>query len=477
MPSYHALRGEYEQLWGMMQIRPERLASIRIRAADILQPHRRQRYETVQSHTEIPWIVIACLHSLEADLSFRGHLHNGDPLTARTVRVPAGRPRTSSPPFSWEDSAVDALERKRTSEISDWSVPECLFYFERYNGWGYRNGGGRNTTPQSRSPYLWSFTTHYERGKFIRDHVFDINAVSRQMGAAALLRVLMEMVGQQPADNVGVMNPTRHGRPMLRRGNRGEDVAELQMLLRDAGLSPGSVDGIFGGKTEAAVRVFQQARSLEVDGIVGPQTWDTLLPEERPSDTSRGAVGTVGGGAGATSVPSNLRQAVLNFAVQEASKRRRHAPGNDIDRLVLDPLRPILKQLGHLGQNEDDSFFNWCASWVTYICRSQGIKIPNRYKTFWASVAKVDAWRDMAMDLDAWFRVGTRIPLPGDIVVYNWDDDSDIDHIGILKELHPAQRMLVACEGNRDNREVVIERSLCDVEGFIDVEQLSARLV
>lgn len=265
MPSYSELRSEYEQLWDTMEVRLEHLASVRMRAADILQSHRRQRYETVQSQTEVPWMVIARIHYLEADTSFRGHLHNGDPLTARTVRVPVGRPRISAPPFSWEDSAVDAIEMKQASEISSWSIPECLFCFERYNGWGYRNGDGCHTTPASRSPYVWSFTTLYQRGKYIRDHVFDGNAVSGQMGVAAILRVLVEMVGQQPADSVGVRNPTQHDRPILRRGSRGEHVAELQMLLRDAGLSPGSVDGIFGGKTEDAVHEFQEASGLQVE--------------------------------------------------------------------------------------------------------------------------------------------------------------------------------------------------------------------
>jgi len=367
------------------------------------------------------------------------------------------------------------MKMKRMSEISAWSVPECLFFFECYNGWGYRTGEGRNTTPASRSPYLWSFTNHYERGKYVRDHVFDGNAVSKQMGAAALLRVLMDMETQQPADSVGVRNPTRHDRPMIRRGSRGESVAELQMRLRDAGLSIGSVDGIFGGETEAVVRAFQRAKGLDVDGIVGQQTWDALLPEE--GIEAGGASVEVGGAAeGDGSRLSDLRKAVLSFAIQEATKGRRHAPGNEIDRLVLDPLRPILKQLGHLGKNEDDSFFNWCASWVTYICRSQGIRIPDRYKDFWASVAKVDAWRHMAMDLDAWIRVGARNPLEGDIVVYNWDDDSDTDHIGILKEFHAARGTLVACEGNKDNREVITDRYLSSVEGFIDLERLNAGL-
>ena len=36
------------------------------------------------------------------------------------------------------------------------------------------------------------------------------------------------------------------------------------------------VDGIFGGKTEAAVRVLQRKHGLVPDEVVGPKTWDTL---------------------------------------------------------------------------------------------------------------------------------------------------------------------------------------------------------
>jgi peptidoglycan hydrolase-like protein with peptidoglycan-binding domain len=37
------------------------------------------------------------------------------------------------------------------------------------------------------------------------------------------------------------------------------------------------VDGAFGGKTEAAVKQWQTHRGLQVDGIIGPETWPTLL--------------------------------------------------------------------------------------------------------------------------------------------------------------------------------------------------------
>ena len=69
----------------------------------------RARYASVSAQTGVPWWVIGLIHMMEAGQSFRCHLHNGDPLTARTVQVPAGRPKTGQPPFIWEESAADAL--------------------------------------------------------------------------------------------------------------------------------------------------------------------------------------------------------------------------------------------------------------------------------------------------------------------------------------------------------------------------------
>jgi peptidoglycan hydrolase-like protein with peptidoglycan-binding domain len=58
----------------------------------------------------------------------------------------------------------------------------------------------------------------------------------------------------------------------LRRGDEGQQVKVLQKLL--GGLT---VDGIFGGNTETAVKEYQTAKGLTADGICGPLTWDALL--------------------------------------------------------------------------------------------------------------------------------------------------------------------------------------------------------
>ena len=65
--------------------------------------------------------------------------------------------------------------------------------------------------------------------------------------------------------------------PMLRTGSRGDAVRKLQELLNALGYDCGSVDGIFGSKTYAAVLAFQKANGLAADGIVGSLTWGKLV--------------------------------------------------------------------------------------------------------------------------------------------------------------------------------------------------------
>ncbi|MBD1897007.1 peptidoglycan-binding protein [Coleofasciculus sp. FACHB-129] len=63
------------------------------------------------------------------------------------------------------------------------------------------------------------------------------------------------------------------GKRGLRLGDRGREVTEAQQRLKAAGFDPGSIDGKFGWKTEQAVKRFQVARGLKIDGIMGRETW------------------------------------------------------------------------------------------------------------------------------------------------------------------------------------------------------------
>ena len=61
----------------------------------------------------------------------------------------------------------------------------------------------------------------------------------------------------------------------IREGSRGEDMKRLQTLLNNEGYSL-DVDGIFVEKTQSAVRQYQRNQGLDVDGIVGANTWSAL---------------------------------------------------------------------------------------------------------------------------------------------------------------------------------------------------------
>lgn len=161
------------------------------------------RYQEVGRPLGIPWWWIAGAHLRESTSNFSRHLHNGDPLTARTVHVPAGRPVNGHPPYTWEDSAADALRLKKLEQWDDWSIAGSLYQWERYNGFGYRRRGVH-------SPYLWNGTHFYLKGKYVADGRYDPGFVDAQVGLAALLRRLVDQevvtVAHRDTGTVGTPN-------------------------------------------------------------------------------------------------------------------------------------------------------------------------------------------------------------------------------------------------------------------------------
>jgi lysozyme family protein len=143
----------------------------------------------IPNGSHCPWYVIGLIHLMECSLSWSKHLHNGDPLTDRTTHVPAGRPRKGNPPFTWHQSAVDAIRMLDFNNASyDWtSIPFILQKLEGYNGLGYRSKG-------IYSPYLWAGTNHYTAGKYAADGKYDPKLVSKQIGVAPILSRLLAMV-------------------------------------------------------------------------------------------------------------------------------------------------------------------------------------------------------------------------------------------------------------------------------------------
>ena len=186
----------YTELYNKATIRPEYQGQVDLAIKKII--NGQPRYEAVAKvlNNGIHWWFIGITHYMEAGMfkyPFSKHLHCGDDLTARTVHVPKGRPKfnpghgvnppSETNPYTWEESALDALSFMGYDKVKDWSLENCLILFERFNGLGYKKRGVVN-------PYLFSFTTAYSKGKYVLDGKYDPEAVSKQPGCAALMKGL-----------------------------------------------------------------------------------------------------------------------------------------------------------------------------------------------------------------------------------------------------------------------------------------------
>jgi hypothetical protein len=141
-------------------------------------------------------LIIPSARGEAVDTFARGAIHIANPVSAQAlftqqvlavaaVEADAHVSQVWNPPNDWDSSAMDALTVEGFTGKTDWSLARVLYRWEAYNGFGSR-ARGINT------PYLWSFSTHYERGKFLSDRHWDPNLVSKQCGVAVMLRALVD---------------------------------------------------------------------------------------------------------------------------------------------------------------------------------------------------------------------------------------------------------------------------------------------
>ena len=101
---------------------------------------------------------------------------------------------------------------------------------------------------------------------------------SRWWGVAVATLILMPTVAPAAIALTAVELAQAPARPTLRLGSTGNAVSEIQAMLILLGYLEEPVDGRYREPTEAAVKAFQAETGLTDDGIVGPATWDKLLP-------------------------------------------------------------------------------------------------------------------------------------------------------------------------------------------------------
>lgn len=239
------------------------------------------RYEAVSAQTGVPAKLIAAIHWRESTGNFNTYLHQGDPLGKPAVHWPRNIPIF----YKWEDAAVHALNMKKgikndlgmTAKTTD--LAAMATYAECYNGLGYYNHGHT-------SPYVYSGTDKYTKGKYVGDGIYDGNVKDRQLGVLTMLESISTGVAapsqtpstaaptKTPGASPAEQGPVSHNSAdlrMMRRGETGDDVKAMQELLVQLGahLQP---DGDFGPATESAVRDFQRKHGLDPDGMIGPGT-------------------------------------------------------------------------------------------------------------------------------------------------------------------------------------------------------------
>jgi lysozyme family protein len=187
---YSVLTAANAERWAACQITDSRRSEVQIAARRLTAPGAKLRYQAVEGVTGVPWFIVAVIHEREASQRWDTQLGQGDPLHSVSVHVPRGRG-----PFldhdgdapghdAWHRAALDALIDcpPYTARWKDWSSGGALTATVLYNGIGYE------VYHHEASPYNWGATNQQQRGKYVRDGVFDPNAWDSQVGCAALLK-------------------------------------------------------------------------------------------------------------------------------------------------------------------------------------------------------------------------------------------------------------------------------------------------
>lgn len=134
----------------------------------------------------VPWWFIPlvhereCIHGVD---NWNCNIAQGAPYNQKSRDVPYNGPFST-----FQEAAIAALvaEAPHAAKWTNWSGGGVMTIGEQYNGLGYARMGRP-------SPYVWSGTDQYVKGKYTRDHHFDPNVVDTQLGIAVALHAMMQL--------------------------------------------------------------------------------------------------------------------------------------------------------------------------------------------------------------------------------------------------------------------------------------------
>ena len=126
-------------------------------------------YKYIEKATKVPWWMIGSIHMRECDFNFTLNIRDGTPL------------------HEGESFVGEAIKifQKPEYQVKEWNLETVLLKCEIYNGLGYQL-----YHPTVLSPYLWSMSNLYSKGKYDRDGHFNPDLIDEQVGIAVLLKSL-----------------------------------------------------------------------------------------------------------------------------------------------------------------------------------------------------------------------------------------------------------------------------------------------
>lgn len=246
--------------------------------------------------------------------------------------------------------------------------------------------------------------------RYQRDHGLEADGV---VGS----RTWAQLETNGPTGAIHTPQVSSGGTPLVKLGDRGAAVSEVQRLLTAAGFDTKGVDGVFGQNTLAAVYRFQAAKGLGADGVVGNDTWAAL----RGNTPSRPTAPTV---PTAPATSSELRRRMLEVARGELGKLESGTNRGE-----------ILKYPQYFGRGSEA----WCADFTSWVVTHAGKSMNDPYCPSIVNTMKREGrWK------------GNSNPQPGDIVLFDWNHDGKSDHVGIVESVN-ADGSVNTIEGNASN--------------------------
>lgn len=279
IPPITALTPEYDHLLASMVI--TRIAEIeetvrsRTRPPSLLASVDAGRYTPGCQQTGVPISWAAASFEREASSNFNLNPAQGWPLNSRSRWIPHNGP---FPNWTAAQIAAYAIDGLTKVGKENWSWAAACYYAEAFNGFGYRARGVH-------SPYLWAGSNIYIRGKFIADGEYSASAIDEQLG---VIPMMARMIALRPELELPIPFKTVVGAaalpvsasvaiaPPMEPPEGHHDAEELQKALNKLMHAGLVVDDSYGRQTTAAVKAFQRANHLPVDGLAGPATWSAI---------------------------------------------------------------------------------------------------------------------------------------------------------------------------------------------------------